>query len=157
MNQSKIENGNSVETCLYKNRIEKSVETFKGQMSRKFSTNGKIIGKGDYEFCVVDGKLVQVVPANLHKPLKRVIKTLENAVLDLNPRSKGRINVIKGEGKIESGGKKYQLVELKIDSQWRIFGYQDPNTGKKFVFDKIGRDDNGINNYKASFFKNHVF
>lgn len=78
MNQSKIENGNSVETCLYKNRIEKSVETFKGQMSRKFSTNGKIIGKGDYEFCVVDGKLVQVVPANLHKPLKRVIKTLEN-------------------------------------------------------------------------------
>lgn len=85
------------------------------------------------------------------------IKTLENGILDLNPRSKGRINVIKGEGKIESGGKKYQLVELKIDSQWRIFGYQDPNNGKNFIFDKIGRDDNGINNYKANFFKTHNF
>ena len=78
MNQTNFENGNSVETCLYKNRIEKSVETFKGQMSRKFSTNGKIIGKDNYEFCVVDGRLVQVIPSNLHKPLKRVIKTLEN-------------------------------------------------------------------------------
>lgn len=85
------------------------------------------------------------------------IKTLENGNLDLNPRSKGRINVIKGEGKVESGGKKYQLVELKIDSQWRIFGYQDPNNGKYFIFDKIGRDDNGINNYKANFFKTHKF
>lgn len=85
------------------------------------------------------------------------IKTLENGILDLNPRSRGRINVIKGEGKIESGGKKYQLVELKIDSQWRIFGYQDPNNGKRFIFDKIGRDDNGINTYKANFSKTHPF
>ena len=82
------------------------------------------------------------------------IKTMENGILDLNPRSKGRINIIKGEGKIDKNGKKYQLIELKIDSQWRIFGYQDPNN-KIYVFDTIDLDDGGIDNYKKNFFKTH--
>ena len=77
MDQTIIENGNNVETYVYKNRIAHSVDTFESQMTRKFATEGKIIGRGDYEFCKVDGKLVQVVPQHLHKPLKRVIKTLE--------------------------------------------------------------------------------
>lgn len=72
-----IENGNNVETFVYKNRIASSVKGFESQMSRKFATEGKIIGKGNYEFCKIDGKLVQVIPHELHKPLKRVIKSLE--------------------------------------------------------------------------------
>lgn len=78
MDQTIIENGNNVENYVYKNRVANSVECFKSQMTKKFATNGKIIGKGDYEFCVVGGKLVQVVPQNLHKPLKRIMKTLES-------------------------------------------------------------------------------
>ena len=78
MDQTIIENWNNVETYVYKNRVANSVETFEKQMSKKFATEGKIIGRGDYEFCKVDGKLVQVVPQQLHRPLKRVIKTLEN-------------------------------------------------------------------------------
>ena len=78
MDQTIIENGNNVETYVYKNRIANSVETFEKQMSKKFATEGKIIGRGDYEFCKVDGKLVQVIPQHLQKSLKRVIKTLES-------------------------------------------------------------------------------
>lgn len=78
MDQTIIENGNNVENYVYKNRVASSVEGFKSQMTKKFATSGKIIGKGNYEFCIVDGKLVQVVPQNLHKPLKRIIKTLES-------------------------------------------------------------------------------
>ena len=77
MDQTIIENGNNVETYVYRNRIAGAVKGFEAQMSRKFATEGKIIGKGNYEFCKVDGKLVQVIPHELHKPLKRVIKTLE--------------------------------------------------------------------------------
>ena len=77
MDQTIIENGNNVETYVYKNRIVGAVKGFETQMSRKFATEGKIIGKGNYEFCKIDGKLVQVIPQELHKPLKRVIKTLE--------------------------------------------------------------------------------
>ena len=77
MDQTIVENGNNVETYVYKNRIVGAVKGFETQMSRKFATEGKIIGKGNYEFCKIDGKLVQVIPQELHKPLKRVIKTLE--------------------------------------------------------------------------------
>ena len=77
MDQTIIENGNNVETYVYKNRISSTVKGFETQMNRKFATEGKIIGKGDFEFCKVDGKLVQLIPQELHKPLKRVIKTLE--------------------------------------------------------------------------------
>lgn len=89
------------------------------------------------------------------KEKSNFLKTLEYGNLDLNPRSKGRINIIKGEGKIEKGGKRYQIVELKIDSQWRILGYQDPSDGKRFIFDSIALDDGGVNNYKKNFFKTH--
>ena len=77
MDQTIVENGNNVETYVYKNRIVGAVKGFETQMNRKFATEGKIIGKGNYEFCKIDGKLVQVIPQELHKPLKRVIKTLE--------------------------------------------------------------------------------
>ena len=77
MDQTIIENGNNVETYVYRNRISSAVKGFETQMSRKFATEGKIIGKGNFEFCKVDGKLVQVIPQELHKPLKRVIKNLE--------------------------------------------------------------------------------
>ena len=76
MDQTIIENGNNVETYLYKNRVMNSVKTFEGQMSRKYATEGKIIGKGNYEFRKVDGKLVQVIPQTLHKPVKRMIDSL---------------------------------------------------------------------------------
>jgi len=79
MDQTIIENGNNVENYVYKNRVASSMEEIKGQMNRKFATEGKIIGKGNYEFYIDDdGKLRQVVPQNLHKPLKRIMKTLES-------------------------------------------------------------------------------
>lgn len=77
MDQTIIENGNNVETFVYRNRVANSVKGFESQMSSKFATEGKILGKGNYEFCKVDGKLVQVIPHELHKPLKRIIKSLE--------------------------------------------------------------------------------
>ena len=78
MDQTNVENGNTVETLLYKKRINSSVANWKSQLSKKTATEGIILGKGDYEFCKIDGKLVQVVPSKLHKSLKRVISSLES-------------------------------------------------------------------------------
>ena len=79
MDQTIIENGNNVESIVYKNRINHSVQIFTDQIKNKkhLSSTGKIIGKGDYEFRLVDGKLVQVIDPKLMKPLSRVISSLE--------------------------------------------------------------------------------
>ena len=61
------------------------------------------------------------------------IKTMENGIIDRSSKSQGRYNIIKYENKIRD----YQIVELKINSKWRIFGYQDPENSKKFIFDNI--------------------
>ena len=75
MDQTNVENGN-VETLLYKNRIARTTEAWKSQ--EKFNTSGKILGKGNYEFYKDEnGRLVQIVPANLRKCVKRVISSLE--------------------------------------------------------------------------------
>lgn len=156
---------NGDEKYLYKNFEQVAKECFFDQDITKIFLDNiykytyKNIGNDNLDLELTDAVLEDNIwKKTLNaKEKSDFIKTLENGVLDLNPRSRGRINLIKGEGKVESGGKKYQLVELKIDSQWRIFGYQDPNNGKRFIFDKLGKDDNGINNYKFNFFKNHTF
>ena len=79
------------------------------------------------------------------------IKTMENSIIERSAKSKGKYNVIKYEGKV----KDYQIVELKIDSKWRIFGYQDPKNSKNFIFDAIGEDGKGLDKYKKEFFKSH--
>lgn len=79
------------------------------------------------------------------------IRTMENGIIDRSPKSKGRFNIIKYEGK----AKDYQIVELKIDSKWRIFGYQDPNNSKNFIFDSIGLDAKGLEKYQKEFFNTH--
>ena len=80
MDQTIIENGNNVESIVYKNRIKNSVQIFTDQIKNKkqLSNTGKIIGKGNYEFRIVDGKLVQVIDPKIMKPLSRVIASLEN-------------------------------------------------------------------------------
>ena len=79
MDQTIIENGNNVESIVYKNRINNSVQIFTDQIKNKknLSATGKIIGKGDYEFKLVDGKLIQVIDPKLMKPLSRIISSLE--------------------------------------------------------------------------------
>ena len=75
MDQTNVENGN-VETLLYKNRIAKSVKTWESQERR--NSSGKIIGKSNFEFYKDEnGRLVQIVPAELRKCVKRVISSLK--------------------------------------------------------------------------------
>ena len=77
MDQTNVENGNTVEALLYKKRINTFVTNCKDQMGKKVSPEGIILGKDNSEFCIIDGKLVQVIPSHLQKPLKRVISSLE--------------------------------------------------------------------------------
>ena len=78
MDQTNVEKGNTVGTLLYKKRINASVGIWRDQMRKKVTTEGIILGKGNYEFYKDEnGKLVPVVPAKLEEPLKRVITSLE--------------------------------------------------------------------------------
>lgn len=82
------------------------------------------------------------------------ISAMEDGVVVNDKASKGKFNIIKSAGKTSSGD--YKIYELKIDSDWRIFGYQEPNESKNYVFDTIGKHSN-LEAYRKNFEKTHKF
>lgn len=82
------------------------------------------------------------------------ISAMENGVVVNDKASKNKLNIIKFEGKTAPSD--YKIYALKIDSDWRILGYQDPNNSKNYIFDFIGKHSN-LESYRKNFEKTHKF